>query len=64
MTRGTLDWLAEHLANTGQRRRPAPVRSPTTDATPTVGGRLLSTAAGFRYDSGVGSERDVVALRR
>jgi hypothetical protein len=32
--RGTLDWLAEHLANTGQRRRTAPVRSPTTRPTP------------------------------
>jgi hypothetical protein len=33
-------------------------------ATPTVGGRLLSAAAGFRYDSDVGSRRDVVGLRR
>jgi len=66
VTRGTLDWLAEHLANTGAAtpHGAGAFTYDPADATPTVGGRLLSTAAGFRYDSGVGSQRDVVALRR
>jgi putative CocE/NonD family hydrolase len=108
ITRETLDWLAEHLAGTGTRRRD-PVRIHVTGAgewrslpewpppsaeqllflqpgdrlgpdapapgaaaatftyepatpTPSVGGRLLSTAAGYKDDSSLAARPDVLAF--
>jgi putative CocE/NonD family hydrolase len=109
ITRETLAWLAEHLAGSGTRGRPEPVRvyvtgaeqwrslphwppasteqvlflqpagrlgadepppgAPTStftydpaDPTPTVGGRLLSLAAGYRDDSRLAQRPDVLAF--